>query len=61
VPGTCDVNYSKDINAAASQPGITALKAACAKLGLTSPYAVASILGIAGGESRWKCVTESFN
>lgn len=61
VPGTCSTNFSKDINAGASQPGITALKNACAKLGLTSPYAVASILGIAGGESRWTCVTESFN
>jgi predicted chitinase len=28
---------------------------------MTSPTAVASLLGIAGGESRWKAVTESFN
>lgn len=61
VPGTCDVKYSKDINASSSQPGIAALKSAAAKLGMTAPSAVASLLGIAGGESRWKVVTESFN
>jgi predicted chitinase len=61
VPDTCDPKYAKDINAPASQAGINALKAAAAQLGLTTPYAVASLLGIAGGESRWKVVTESFN
>ena len=61
VPGTCDPQYAKDINASTAQPGISALKAACQKLGFTSPYAVASLLGIAGGESRWKTVEESFN
>ena len=61
IPDTCDPKYAKDINNPASQAGINALKAAAAKLGLTSPTAVASLLGIAGGESRWKAVTESFN
>ena len=61
IPDTCDPKYAKDINAPASQAGISALKAAASQLGLTSPYAVASLLGIAGGESRWKVVTESFN
>lgn len=60
-PGTCDPQYAKDINAGASQGGIGALKAACQKLGFTDPYAVASLLGIAGGESRWKTVEENFN
>jgi putative chitinase len=60
-PGTCDVKYAKDINAGASQPGISALKEAAAKLGLTGSQALASLLGVAGGESRWKVVTESFN
>jgi putative chitinase len=61
VPGTCDPKYAKEINAASAQAGISALKAACASFGITSPNAVASILGIAGGESKWKLVTESFN
>jgi len=61
VPGSCDPKYSKDINSGAAQPGIAAIKQACKDLGLTSPYAVASLLGIAGGESRWKVVTENFN
>lgn len=60
-PGTCDPQYAKDINAASAQGGIGALKAACQKLGLSSPYAMASLLGIAGGESRWKTVEENFN
>lgn len=60
-PGTCELKHSKDINSPASQAGISALKTAAAKLGMTSPTAVASLLGIAGGESRWKAVTESFN
>lgn len=60
-PGTCEPQYAKDINASSSQAGISALKAACQKLGVTDPYAVASLLGIAGGESRWKTVEESFN
>ena len=59
--GTCTPEYAKDINAASAQQGISALKAACAKYGITSPYAVASLLGIAGGECRWKLVEESFN
>jgi predicted chitinase/uncharacterized protein (DUF2345 family) len=61
VPGTCTPEYAKDINASSSQPGIAAIKAACAKYGLTSPYAVAALLGIAGGECRWKLVEEGFN
>jgi putative chitinase len=61
VPGTCDPKYSKDINSGAAQSGIAAIKKACEDLGLTSPYAIASLLGIAGGESRWKVVTENFN
>ena len=61
IPGTCDPKYAKEINASAAQPGITALKAACAKFNITSPIAVASILGVAGGESKWKLVSESFN
>ena len=60
-PGSCDVQYSKDINNASAQGGIDALKTACQKYGLTSPYAVAALLGIAGGECRWKLVEENFN
>jgi predicted chitinase len=60
-PGTCDPEYAKAINAASAQSGISALKAACQKLGLSSPYAMASLLGIAGGESMWKTVEEGFN
>ena len=61
VAGTCSPEFSKDINASSSAPGIAALKAACAKYGLTSPYAIAALLGIAGGECRWKLVDEGFN
>lgn len=61
VPGTCTPEYAKAINASASQAGISAIKAACAKYGLTSPYAVAALLGIAGGECAWKLVEEGFN
>jgi putative chitinase len=61
VAGTCTPEFSKDINASSSAQGIAALKAACAKYGLTSPYAIAALLGIAGGECRWKLVDEGFN
>jgi predicted chitinase len=61
VPGTCTPEYSKDINSSGSSQGIAALKAACAKYGITSPVAIASLLGIAGGECRWKLVDEGFN
>jgi len=61
IPGTCSPEYAKDINAAGAQAGIGALKAACAKYGITSPNAVAALLGIAGGECRWKLVEEGFN
>jgi putative chitinase len=53
--------YSKEINAASAQTGIAALKAACTKYGITSPSAIAALLGIAGGECRWKLVEEGFN
>ncbi len=59
-PGTCDPQFAKDINDSAAQAGIAALKNACTKYGLTSPYAVASLLGIAGGETKWRTVEESF-
>lgn len=61
VAGTCSPEFSKDINSSSAAPGIAALKAACAKYGLTSPAAIASLLGIAGGECRWKLVDEGFN
>jgi len=61
VPGTCDAVYAKDINLAKSKQGIEAIKSACKKLGLTSPYAIASLLGIAGGETLWQVVEENFN
>ncbi len=61
VPGTCDPALAKDINNPASQQGIAAIKAACAKYGITTPIAVASLLAIAGGETRWKVVEENFN
>lgn len=60
-PGTCDPQYAKAINSSSAQAGIAAIKSACAKYGLTSPYAVASLLGIAGGECAWKLVEENFN
>jgi predicted chitinase len=53
LPGTCTTTSIKAISTADAQSGIAALKAACAEAGITSPYAVASILGIAGGESAW--------
>jgi len=59
-PGTCKPEFAKDINNSSAQAGIAAIKAACSKLGLTSPYAVAALLGIAGGECQWKLVEESF-
>ena len=61
VAGTCSPEFSKDINSSSAAPGIAAIKAACAKYGLTSPVAIASLLGIAGGECRWKLVDEGFN
>jgi len=61
VPGTCTPEYSKDTNAASAQAGIAAIKAACAKYGLTSPYAVASLLGIVGGECLWKASEGNYN
>jgi predicted chitinase len=60
-PGTCSPEFAKDINSSSAQAGIAALKAACAKYGLTSPNAIAALLGIAGGECRWRLVEENFN
>jgi putative chitinase len=60
-PGVCDVKFAKEINDKVSQDGINALKDACKQLGITTPTAIASVLGIAGGESRWKIVNENFN
>lgn len=61
LPGTCTTTSIKAISAATSQPGIEALKAACASADITSPYAVASILAIAGGESAWVPQKEQFS
>ncbi len=61
VPLSCPADLAKDINNPASQQGIAAIKAACEKFGLTNPNAVAALLGIAGGETRWKVVEENFN
>lgn len=61
IPGVCDAASASAISAPSAQAGINALKAAATKLGLTSPYAVASLLAIAGGESRWTLKQESFN
>ena len=61
VPGTCSIQYAKDINRGTSGFGIDALKTACEKYGLKSSYAVASVLGICGGETQWKTVEENFN
>lgn len=61
VPGTCDPNYAKDINLSKCQAGIAAIKSAAAKAGITNPYQVATMLGVAGGESLWQLVTENFN
>jgi predicted chitinase len=60
-PGTCSPEFAKDIRDSGAAAGIAAIKAACAKFGLTSPYAVAALLGIAGGECRWRLVEENFN
>jgi len=60
IPGTVSPAAAKAITNPKAQAGIAALKAACAKAGYTSPYAVASILGIAGGESGWIPQNEAF-
>jgi predicted chitinase len=41
--------------------GIKALIAACDKVGLTTKYAKAAVLGIAGGESKWVPQLEAYN
>ena len=60
-PGVCDTESAKAINAPGAQQGITAIKTACTKAGVTNPYMIATMLGVAGGESLWKLVTEGFN
>ena len=60
-PGVCDIKFAKMINSSSSKTGIDALKEAAAELGLTTPYAVASLLAICGGESRWQAIKENFN
>lgn len=60
VPGTCDTKYSSEISKPSSQAGISSIKEACKEFGITSPTVISSILGIVGGESRWKPVEESF-
>jgi len=61
VPGTCSIEYARDISATTSQAGIKSIKDACKQLGVTAPYAEAAILAIVGGESKWIPQTESFN
>ena len=61
VPGTCDPIYAKDINLPQGKAGQEAIKAAAAKAGITSPYIIATMLGVAGGESLWQLLTENFN
>jgi len=60
-PGTCDPTRAKEINLPKCQAGIKAIKDACAKLGVTNPYQIATMLGVAGGESLWQLVSENFN
>jgi putative chitinase len=61
VPGTCTIEYARAINKGTSGFGIDALKTAAEKYGLKSPYAVASLLGICGGETLWEVKEENFN
>jgi len=56
----CSVTAGKLINAASSQAGIAALKAAAAGQ-LTTPIALASLLAIVGGESKWTPIQEGYN
>lgn len=46
---------------AKAEAGIKALIAACDKVGLTTRYAKAALLGIAGGESTWIPQNEAYN
>lgn len=48
-------------NATKQEQCIKAIISACDKLGLTSKYAKASILGICGGESAWLPVEEGYS
>ena len=61
VPGVCSAASAKAIGAASAQAGIQSIKDACAKSNITSPYMIATMLGVAGGESAWTLVTENFN
>jgi hypothetical protein len=47
--------------ASSGGPGLEALKKAASQLGMTEVPAIASLLGITGGESLWKIETENFN
>ena len=60
-PGTCNPERAKEINLPKCQAGIKAIKDACAKLNITNPYQIATMLGVAGGESLWQLVVENFN
>lgn len=60
IPGTCDPVRAKEINLPQGKAGQAAIKAACAKLGVTNPYMIATMLGVAGGESLWQLVVEKF-
>ena len=46
---------------AGASAGISALIAACDKVGLTTKYAKCALLGIAGGESKWTPQKELYN
>jgi len=48
-------------NVAKATNGIKALIAACDKVGLTTRYAKAALLGIAGGETTWIPQVEAYN
>jgi putative chitinase len=59
VPGTCNPVFAKDISA--NQTGINMIKEACKTVGITDPNAVAAVLGITGGETKWQAIKENFN
>jgi predicted chitinase len=60
-PGTCNPVYAKEIGNPTSQQNINIIKEACAKVGLNDPNAVATVLGITGGETGWRSIRENFN
>jgi putative chitinase len=61
VEGTCDPKFASKIADPVSQNGINALKSAAATLGLTGKQALASLLGVCGGESLWRPLQASYN